>query len=992
METINRLQSVEVPEPVTEVEETKVHPLLQAMQELKEEGIVEAKESIKDQLEKAYLQDGGDISQYFVRSSRVDKLGFSPKQIFARSPDLDHPAYDIDYIGNSVGNPALWFYPLTYYLKSPEVFTKGYPYIWLVKLKPDAWLQPVDRFTKTKQDAPQGKERVGIIRKALTPSAIFFKPAFDIVDKFYDYGGQHKRHGEVKGAPVEEEIAYHGSVDDINQFHPFTHFGTEKAAKDRMEYKKIKDGKIYKVDLDIKNPLTIKDFPGIHYDRLYAFELKNKKLISQEDMEAITFIQDKAELRKALLAKLKELGIDGFVYKNRYEDKGNISYVIVDPSQVKVLSVEPATEAVSEASPDTLEGSFTPDLVESKTWLAKMLAKGLKGKNAGTIYVLGSWYGNMGIFLEQAGVQFDKLVLVEPDEEALMRSKELLDTLNDQGKLILIHQKAEDIVYEKPGVVINTSCNETGPVFLTKLPDNMLCLLQARNNNEDSLFPTEQMEDFVDYFPLETVYYTGEKQLEDPEVNYVRFMKIGRTGKKLDETASTGQGGGSAGVGGGQMVGGPTTYEQEYGMFKSKGPRRITAMTNESEKWFPNVVDTIVNNIPKVKDIYFHGSRAIGKHRRNSDWDILVIVDDSVDGSEYLDIVLALQKIAKNFKNFDIQPSKANSHISRIAKEEGKLLYSTEQNINEALDSSYPYRNSKQNPGKDFYFDTEDGQEYKVEFDSIWGDDVSVAFSARGQGDEHKTGITGTGNSRKIFGTVIKIVKDYIRKANPEIIAFSANNSEPSRVRLYNMLASQVNKELPNYNFTDAFSNGGFTTYYLTRDGAKIPTSTKVKAKAGKALDAVFDESVNDEHTLTELFDRPYNARLYNSSKDMLIYEFTTDKGEEYRVYFDTSPDRKVVNVSFFNDARAEITNTGDEFRVFATVINLLDQYIKQHEPKTILFSAYADDPSRIKLYKKMGMGVGQKFLGYKLDNAATSGDEVRFTLSKAGGGNVEPS
>ena len=115
-----------------------------------------------------------------------------------------------------------------------------------------------------------------------------------------------------------------------------------------------------------------------------------------------------------------------------------------------------------------------------------------------------------------------------------MRSKELLDTLNDDGKLILIHQKAEDIVYEKPGVVINTSCNETGPVFLTKLPDNMLCLLQARNNNEDSLFPTEQLEDFVDYFPLEKVYYTGEKQLEDPEINYTRFMKIGRSGKSQE--------------------------------------------------------------------------------------------------------------------------------------------------------------------------------------------------------------------------------------------------------------------------------------------------------------------------------------------------------------------------------------------------------------------------------------------------------------------------
>jgi hypothetical protein len=173
----------------------------------------------------------------------------------------------------------------------------------------------------------------------------------------------------------------------------------------------------------------------------------------------------------------------------------------------------------------------------------------------------------------------------------------------------------------------------------------------------------------------------------------------------------------------------------------------------------------------------------------------------------------------------------------------------------EALDSSYPYRNSKRNPGNDFYFDTEDGQEYKVQFSSVWGDDVTVGFAAKGQGDEHKIGLTGTGNSRKIFGTVIKIVKDYIRKANPEIISFSANNNEPSRVRLYKMLASQANKELPNFDFAEAINDGGFTTYYLTQNDAKIPTSTKVKAKAGKALDAVFEETT----TLTQLYgdDKP---------------------------------------------------------------------------------------------------------------------------------------
>lgn len=362
---------------------------------------------------------------------------------------------------------------------------------------------------------------------------------------------------------IEEEIAYHGTTDNIVEFHPFTHFGTEKAAKDRMEYKKIKDGKIYKVDLDIKNPLTIKDFPGIHYDRLYAFELRDKGLISQDEMEDITFTQDKNELREKLLNKLSELGIDGFVYKNKYEDKGNISYVIVDPSQVKVLSVEPANEVA--------------------------------------------------------------------------------------------------------------------------------------------------------------------------------------------ETISTGQGGGSAGNGGAQMVGGPTTYEQENDMFKTKGPRRIMSMT-------------------------------------------------------------------------------------------------------EALDSSYKYRDSEHAPGQVFYFDTDDGSEYRVEFGRA-GKAAEVAFERLGKDNEYKIGLTGTGDSRKIFGTIINIVKDYLAKNNPKLLLFTANNSEPSRVKLYKMLASKVDQALPDYTFAGALNNGTFTQFNINhKSNPNISKLDKVKAAGWKTLDKIVGESATETTSLDKIY------------------------------------------------------------------------------------------------------------------------------------------
>ena len=166
------------------------------------ENITEAKVSIRDQIIDAVRKDGGKPEEYFVRFTGVDKLGFSARQQFGKTPDADDPDFDPDYIGAKKGKPALWFYPLNTYLKNNDIYAVEKPYVWLVRIKPDAWLQPTKRNTKGIEQAPQGKERVGMLRLAsVWPAAIFFKPAFDVIGKYYDYGSQHKRHGEVKGAP-----------------------------------------------------------------------------------------------------------------------------------------------------------------------------------------------------------------------------------------------------------------------------------------------------------------------------------------------------------------------------------------------------------------------------------------------------------------------------------------------------------------------------------------------------------------------------------------------------------------------------------------------------------------------------------------------------------------------------------------------------------------------------------------------------------------------
>jgi hypothetical protein len=79
------------------------------------------------------------------------------------------------------------------------MFASDKPWIWLVKLRPNAWLQTVKSGDNVVEPAPQGMQRVGMLRMSQPPAAIFFAPGYDVIGKYYDYARQHQRHGQVKG-------------------------------------------------------------------------------------------------------------------------------------------------------------------------------------------------------------------------------------------------------------------------------------------------------------------------------------------------------------------------------------------------------------------------------------------------------------------------------------------------------------------------------------------------------------------------------------------------------------------------------------------------------------------------------------------------------------------------------------------------------------------------------------------------------------------------
>lgn len=185
-------------------------------------------------------------------------------------------------------------------------------------------------------------------------------------------------------------------------------------------------------------------------------------------------------------------------------------------------------EFTAEASPDTLSGSFTPDLVASKIWLCNQLKKQLGEGSAGDIYILGSWYGNLGIFLQQANIDFDRLIMVETRPRLLATARRLLEPLYQAGRLKLVLGHAEHIKYpSKNFTVINTSVNDMSRTWLQRVPAGTLTVIQGRDNLTDPRIETSRAGVFYLKFPLENTVYWGQRRLRDPETRYTRFMKIG---------------------------------------------------------------------------------------------------------------------------------------------------------------------------------------------------------------------------------------------------------------------------------------------------------------------------------------------------------------------------------------------------------------------------------------------------------------------------------
>lgn len=108
-------------------------------------------------------------------------------------------------------------------------------------------------------------------------------------------------------------------------------------------------------------------------------------------------------------------------------------------------------------------------------------------------------------------------------------------------------------------------------------------------------------------------------------------------------------------------------------------------------------------------------------------------------------------------------------------------------------------------------FKTESGMPYKVviikDEDENGEDKISVEFSALVQNDDdgfkYSQKVINTGNAFRVFATVAIILKKYLQ-ANPDVSAFdfSADDKEPSRVKLYDTMAKSLPRFIPGFKFS----------------------------------------------------------------------------------------------------------------------------------------------------------------------------------------------
>lgn len=107
---------------------------------------------------------------------------------------------------------------------------------------------------------------------------------------------------------------------------------------------------------------------------------------------------------------------------------------------------------------------------------------------------------------------------------------------------------------------------------------------------------------------------------------------------------------------------------------------------------------------------------------------------------------------------------------------------------------------------------------------------------------------------------------------------------------------------------------------------------------------------------LQELLTEPFKWEPEHIGSGWLGAKFKDSKGNNVKVHCSLEPvgEETLMLITFMNEMSQGITGTGDQFRIFATVIAIITTWVAKKQPGFIAFAADKDEKSRVRLYDKL--------------------------------------
>jgi hypothetical protein len=281
-------------------------------------------------------------------------------------------------------------------------------------------------------------------------------------------------------------------------------------------------------------------------------------------------------------------------------------------------------------------------------------------------------------------------------------------------------------------------------------------------------------------------------------------------------------------------------------------------------------------------------------------------------------------------------PTQRASLHKKMTKAVAEVKKITEGRIDELFNNVLPWDWVEQSDDR-----------YKAEFESkgifyvvylsrYTPDSLEIEFNSKERKTAYtgKIGITGdtidndTGeiNSATVFSTVIDVVRSYLKQFGNEIRTLGFSAEEPSRQKLYGSL---VRKLLPKWK---VISTGH--DFELENPNFRGVTEGRIDELFKDPDDWDWDFKGNTECQASFNIDHEF-------------YEFLAyTNGNEEQLW--------AVEFKSLSGGRFGITGAGNAIRVFATVVDILKDFLSRNQGKVGGLRFSAKEPSRKKLYLRM--------------------------------------